>query len=225
MASNKTLLALRTEIRNRGDFQAPYFSDSELTGYINDSYSALYDYLADADPERFSSEDTISVVSGTAAYNLPSDFLYLNGVEIVDSTTGTGRRRVERYQYKNRNLLGRSSSKNVVRYRLDHGQIRLEPTPTYSTTLYLDYIAVPTALSSDGDTVDSINSWTEWVILDCLIKCANKEGSETQQWERRQANVHARILMNAERDQGEVKTMVDTRGYRMRQQREAPGWR
>ncbi len=225
MAQNKTLLALRTEIRNRGDFQTPYFSDSELTGYVNDSYAALYDYLAEGDPERFSSEDSISVVSGTATYALPADFMHLNGVEIIDSTLGTGRRRVERYQYKERNLLGRSSNKESVQYRLDGTNIRLEPTPTYSTTLYLDYVAAPTILASDGDTVDSVNSWTEWVILDCLIKCANKEGSEAQQWERRQQAIHKRILTGGIRDQGEVKTIVDTRSLGKRGTREGGGWR
>lgn len=220
MAQNKTLLELRTEIRNRGDFQSPYFTSTELTGYVNDSIKALYEYMAAADPARFSKEDSISVVSGTTSYSLPSDYYALTGVEISDSSMPSGRRQVQRFQYRDRNLLGNSGSKDVVRYRLNGANITLEPKPAYSATLYLDYIAVPAELVNDNDTFDSVISWTEWVVLDCLIKCANKEGSESQTWERRQRSVHMRIIDGGTRDRAEPRVISDTRGLRRFERRD-----
>lgn len=49
-------------------------TNEEIYDVLNEIDQTLYPELSLAFPEKYMSEDSISVVSGTAAYNVPSDF-------------------------------------------------------------------------------------------------------------------------------------------------------
>jgi len=100
--------------------------------------------LADVDPERVISTDTISVVSGTASYALPSDFQDIQpdscGFFLVDANGNATATRKTRTGYGSRKIGYYISGTNAV----------LTPDPTASETLTLRYI--PTISDFAADT-------------------------------------------------------------------------
>lgn len=216
MAKTKTLLVLRTEIRNRGDFQDPYFTDAEVNAYINDSIAALWDIIIAADPTRYVEQDNISVVSGTRSYNLPSDFYLLQGVELTDSAAPSGYRTIHKYNWNERNDGILSSVKWDARYEVRGSKIRFHPTPTWTDTVQIHYIPTATVLTDNDDTFDSINSWSEWVILDACVKCADKEETESKSWKEQREKTEARILFASPQDRGGVVTVTNVYNNRKR---------
>jgi hypothetical protein len=222
MAANKTRSALRTEIRNRGDFQTPYFTDSELNSYINDSIASLWDLIISTDPTRYVEQADISVVSGTRAYNLPADYYLLQGVELTDSSAPSGYRTMPHFNWHERNDGILSNVKWDARYEVRGSKIRFHPTPNWTETVQIHYIPTATSLDSDGATFDSINTWTEWVVLDVCIKCANKEEVSPVAWESRKSQVESRILMAGPQDRGNPVTVTNI--YRSRWRNKLTPW-
>ena len=216
MAKTKTLLVLRTEIRNRGDFQDPYFTDTEVNAYINDSIAALWDIIIATDPTRYVSQADISVVSGTRSYSLPSDYYLLQGVEITDSSAPSGYRTMHKYNWHERNDGILSNVKWDARYELRGNKIWFHPTPTWTDTVQIHYIPTATVLSGDSDTFDSINSWSEWVVLDVCIKCADKEEVSSKSWREQKDRVEARIISVVPQDRGEPVTVTNVYNNRKR---------
>lgn len=220
MADTVTLLTLRTKVRTRGEFLDPFVTDTELTGYVNDSIAELYDELLKLDPSRYrTASSNIAVVSGTGSYDISSaaaTFYQLLGVEVADSRSSTGWVNLDRYNFDERNDYELLTEKTDARYELRGGYLYLHPVPTWSANVRLIFIPVPVALSADGDTWDSVNKWTEWVVLDCLVKCAHKEGSvhSADRWEKRRDRKLMSIMGIAEVDQGQPKTRVDVYRHR-----------
>ena len=59
-----------------------------------------------------------------------------------------------------------------------HGTVcEFYPTPS-SGTYRMYYAPAYTTLSIDSDTVDGVNGWEEFIVLDSAIKCLIKEGSD-----------------------------------------------
>jgi len=223
VASNVTLLTLRTAVRTRGEFLDPFVTDTELTGYVNDSIAELYDELLKLDPSRYRSvSSNIPVVSGTGSYlvsTYAATFYQLLGVEVADSRSATGWSNLSRYNFEERNDYELRTEKVDARYEVRGGYLYLLPEPTWSANVRLIFIPVPVALSANGDTWDSVNKWTEWVVLDCLVKCAHKEGSihSADRWEKKRDRKLGSIMGLAEVDQGQPKVRTDVyRGGRFR---------
>ena len=79
---------LRLKTRQRADqVNSQFVSDDELDGYINNSYSELYDIIVSRyDDDYFLKSYSLTVNSGTASYDLPSDFYKARGVDLIIST-------------------------------------------------------------------------------------------------------------------------------------------
>ena len=213
----KTLSELRDEVRNRGEFRDPYITDSEMNGYINDSIAALWDLVVLADDSRHLPTANITVTSGTSSYSLPDDFYLLKGVDVVDSSAPTGYRTLRRYNHDERNDYPQNAEKTATYYDVFNNKLTLVPTPSWSGTVRIHYIETPTKLTADSDTFETVNSWSEYVILDALIKCALKEDTSPTAWERRLQRVTERILSVATVDRNEPKTVTNI--YRVRNRR------
>ena len=210
----KRLLELRASVRIRGEFDDSYFPDAQINAWINESIADLWDLIIEVDDARSLEQSDIDVVSGTRDYDLPDDFYIFMGADIVDDTSGSGYRTLARYVWGERNDGLASTNKWETRYEVRGGKIRFHPTPNWNDTVRLSYIKTAPILTSDYDNFDTINAWTEYVILDVLIKCAAKEDVDSKTWEKAKANQERRIRRIGTIDRGEPKRILNI--YRSR---------
>jgi hypothetical protein len=196
MALTVTLANLRTRIRNRGEWLDTYISDAEILAMVNASIAQLHNIITGLDPDYFLSSDDSNVVSGTATYALATDCFKPKGVDLNQLQSGAGERL-------------------WTRYRIEGSNIRLMPTPGWSETngLRLWYIPTPTVLSADSDTYDGISGFDEWVVLNCCVMCAAKEGSDTSVFMAQKKEVERLVRSAAAiRDIGEPDMVRDVYG-------------
>lgn len=190
---NLTRLALATAVRTRGEFRSPYITDTELNGYLATAISELWDLIIQADPQRILSTSSISVVSGTAAYDLPNDYYLIKGVAVADADSPDGYRTLGRYDWPERHDVNWTRDKLAARWDVQGGQLWIWPLPNWSATLRLEYFPVAPLLSSDSTNFDGLNSWSEYVIASTLIKCAAKAEQDPSAFERALAMAEGRI--------------------------------
>jgi len=198
MAKTATLLSLRTQIRERCNMESSEFiSDSELNSFINSSYSELYDLLVSRFEDYYTTTTTSTVASGASSFAVPSDFYKLRGVDRqVGSSTDyyallkfNFSERNWRNRRLNRTLFGQSN----INYRLVGNNVELVPEDHAPGSYKLWYIPTYTTLSADGDTVDGVNGWEEYIIVDACIKCLEKEESSTSMFEKQKVKLEQRI--------------------------------
>ena len=204
MSTSKTLLQLRTLAREESDMESTTFiSDSEFNSYINQSAFELYDLLVGSYGEEYYATNASFITDGTAeAYALPNGtnfsgalkFYKLIGVSYQVSTNRYIT--LKRFNFADRN---RSFSNMIA----DSGK-----------TIRLDYIPAMTTLDADGDTLDGINGWDEYIIVDAARKAKSKEESSTIDLANRKMELKSRIEGMAQaRDAGSPATVVDSYNY------------
>lgn len=186
-----TLLTLRTRARERADMvNSRFVEDAELNRYINAAAKKYYDKLIEAYNLRYSKNPpaSVSVVSGTDTYPLPSDFYKLLGVDV----TIDGRKRdVKPFIFAERN----------------RGNYET-PSANYTVTLW--YAPVLADLSADGDTIDTENGWEEYIILDAAIAMRLKEESDVADLMFERKAMEDRISgLAANRDAGSPERVVE----------------
>jgi hypothetical protein len=182
-----------------------------LNEWVNDSIKDLYDQIINVNQEYFVSiSSTISVVSGTAGYSLPSDFAHL----LMAQVEYDGEWRLL-HQF-NIEEMGEPTQLELptilqYRYRLVGDEIRFSPEPSTAMSVRLWYIPVPPTLTQETSTTNFVFVWDEYVILDCLEKHANKEESDPAPFMARKMQVLERILARAkQRNYGEPDTIRDS---------------
>jgi len=210
-----TLLSLRTQSRQRADMENTTFvSDTELNGYINASASELYDLLIGVYEDYKITSQSVSIVANTDTYSLPNDFYKLRGVDLVLDSLGNAVT-LKPFNFQERNSYLFTPTWNVVglsylRYHLQGDSIRFVPVPSSSQTLKLWYIPSITTLSADGDTLDGVNGFEEYVVIDAAIKMRIKEETDTSELERQKALMMNRInSMAVNRDAGSPERVSD----------------
>jgi len=197
-----TLAQLKSQARDRADMaNSQFVSDSELVNYINGSIAELHDLLIAAyDNEYFITEYTFSTVSGTDSYALPADFYKLRG---IDSRVGTDQWfTLQPFNFNERNskneLLSYLAYGNNFRYRIMGSDLVFSPVPQGVYSIKLWYIPVATKLSSDSDTLNDLNQFSEYVIVDAAIKMANKEEADVSVLAAQKAELKRRIEVMAQ---------------------------
>jgi hypothetical protein len=224
VASNTTLATLRTKAKRKADLEfgsSVFISDSEWNDYLNASNQALYDLIVDTDAtaEYFTSPTpyAFSVVSGTAAYSLPTDFYRLRGVDLQLNASQNNWTTIGAYNFNERNkyawvpttwnLFGLTN----VRYRLVGNKIMFIPVPNLpSVNAQIWYVPVTTTLVNDGDTLDTINGWDEYIAIDAAIKAMSKRQLDTSQLVAQKVEQLDRIRrMCSKRDLGGAKRVTD----------------
>lgn len=214
MAATRTLAELRTEARQRADMEQDddFVTDTELTRMVNQSIRELYDLLLEAlGQEFFYTTGTISVVAGTTAYNLPTTFYQLLGVDVSLGAGDYMALRPFSFHERNEEMSGFGWGYPVAaRYRIMGTQIHFRPTPTQAETVLVHYIPYPTSLSGDSDTFDGINGWEEYVIVDVAAKMIEKEEGDAAPLYKRKQELMARIQgQAAKRDAGFPDRVID----------------
>lgn len=165
MTTSITLATLRTNCRNFGEIREQFIGNAEALVYINAAIAKVHGIIVAEDPERFLSEDLVSITADTATYALPADFLQLKGVDVK---LDDGNWKVmQKFQWETRNKFALNGSKEVVRYRAMGANLRFHPTPdwTEANSVNLWYFPTATQLSGDSDTWDSIGYWDHYVML------------------------------------------------------------
>jgi len=197
-----TLAQLKSQARDRADMaNSQFVSDSELVNYINGSIAELHDLLIAAyDNEYFITEYTFSTVSGTDSYALPADFYKLRG---IDSRVGADQWfTLQPFNFNERNskneLLSYLAYGNNFRYRIMGSDLVFSPVPQGVYNIKLWYIPVATKLSSDSDTLNDLNQFSEYVIVDAAIKMANKEEADVSVLAAQKAELKRRIEVMAQ---------------------------
>lgn len=155
MASTVTLAEMRLATRERADqVNSEFISDSELNRYINKSARKLWDLLIDAHANYKFSSTTISLDGTNSTYNLPSDFYK---ILMIDYTSGGQRQTIDKMSF----------------FERTYGT-----TPISGISINLEYAPTFTDLALDGDTMDGLNGWEEFVEIDAALKCFNKEETD-----------------------------------------------
>jgi hypothetical protein len=120
------------------------------------------------------------LVTNTAQYAFPTNFLRLEKIEIVRSNGNTVPLRQWK-RHEGTNIAdGPLGDQYLPTYRpLGNGFI-LEPTPQETVTngLRIEFAAVPAELSADGDTMhlSFSENFEEIVVLDTVVACFDAEG-------------------------------------------------
>lgn len=203
MASTVTLLELRTRARQEANMENSQFvTDSEMLYYMNSSAAELYDLLVQAyGNEYYVSSLTTSCTGNLDYINLPSDFYKLLGVDMYD---GDKYYTLKRFNFNERNKFLNGVSFGVnTQYRIQGDQIKFIPTPTDNRACILWYIPKFTKMTLDSSTIDGINGWEEYVVIDCVIKMLEKEESDSTPFIMRKNDMLKRIQkLSEDRDVG-----------------------
>lgn len=197
-----TLAQLKSQARDRADMtNSQFVSDSELVNYINGSIAELHDLLIAAyDNDYYITEYTFNTVSGTDSYALPNDFYKLRG---IDSKIGTDQWfTLQPFNFNERNskndLVAYLAYDNNFRYRIMGSEVVFSPVPQGIYSIKLWYIPVATKLTSDSDTLNDLNQFSEYVIVDAAIKMTNKEEADVSVLAAQKAELKRRIEVMAQ---------------------------
>jgi hypothetical protein len=192
LARTYTRAELRTKVRERADLVGNNFvTDTELNGYIDASYADLYDILIESGLNYFRITGTVNSVAGTASYALPSDFY---GTVALDYQVNTNQYvKVPEIEFADRLSFPTTGTRGLG-YEIVGSNLILYPAPSATGQVYKHlYIPSPAKLAADGDTVDGVSGWEEYIVVDCAIKCKEKEEADASQLERERARLLERI--------------------------------
>lgn len=134
-----------------------FVPESELESFVNQGYRHVYLKIVQRFEDYFITNSTISTVSGTASYALPTDFLKIIKVEArsASSTSDNDYIRVDRLNIGNDYADVRAPLRNylgpVFGYYLAGNNMVVRPVPDSSLTIRVWYVPSPTALSAATD--------------------------------------------------------------------------
>ena len=204
-----TLLELRTRSRERADAEndTDWVTDSELNQYINDSYKELYAMLLRSSLLRSETNQTITL-TGATTYAVPADYLATLNVYRSENQTYVRLRRADlRDRPFGLGLIGGEA----YEYRVANGTLELFPTPGTGSYIH-SYVPLPNTLALDGDLVDGVLGWDEFIVIDVAIKMKHKEGDDIRGLSFERERIKERIA-----DEAALQEMTET--YRIRSRR------
>lgn len=210
-----TLAELKERARNRADMtNSNFISDEELVYYINSSIAELHDILIQAYGNDYYIETSeFTTVANQDDYDLPADFYKMRGVDA--QINGDNFSTLRQFNFNERNRYDAFGVWDIngipaIRYRLIGDKIRFTPQPDKTVNVKLWYIPVATKLVNDTDTLNDINQFAEYVVVDAAIKMMAKEESDVSVLAAQKAGLIKRITEAAEnRDAGDSQSVRD----------------
>jgi hypothetical protein len=210
-----TLAQLKTQSRQRADMEnSTLISDPELTTIINSSAAELHDLLIGVYEDYKLSSSTLSVTPNVDTYSLPNDFYKLRGVDLVLDSAGNAVT-LKPFNFQERNSYLYTPTWNVVglsylRYHILGNSIRFVPVPSTSQTVKLWYIPAVTKLVLDTDTLDGVNGFEEYIIIDAAMKMRIKEETDISELVMQKEAMKQRInAMASGRDASQPERIAD----------------
>jgi len=211
-----TLATMRSRVRQRADMEESEFvQDSELNQYINSSYQELYDILVTSFEDYYTLPPvSFTIATSTDYYTLPADFYKLRGVDAsLDGSTYYYTLMPFDFLNRNRNndnLIAADYSATDRKYRIVGSRIYVTPADNAPGSYRIWYVPSATVLTSDSSTLDGINGWEEYVVVDAARKCLDKEESDTRALVVEKEALRQRIIAaSARRDAGMPKSISD----------------
>lgn len=222
MSELVTLASLRQQVRETADMVGSQFiSDAELDRYIDMSHAELYDLLVGKFEDYYTIGPILKTVTSGNTIPVPDDLYKLIAIDLAVSNQPDGwiplRQFMMQERYKRSNLL-RSSVMGLInlQYRLVGANIVLLPENQPNGTYRLFYVPKRTpCFTTAGDpsatgTIDGIQGWQQYIIIDAAIKCLRKEESDISALMVEKVALKDRIeSMAANRDAGSPQRVQD----------------
>jgi hypothetical protein len=218
-ARTRTLTNIIADVRLRADNQA--LADADITEFINQSIADFTDMLIVNDAaayfEKSVTFNTTPNVDTVSIFTVASDFYKLVGLWWqISQSPGSGMwAPMRRYTQVESEIsfptAGWLLGGNVT-YNIEGQNIRFVPTPLSAQAVKLKYVPYAVRLVIGSDTFDGVNGWEEWVIVDAVLKCLEREGADPQELAAhtaRRDRKEQRILEALARDQGEPPRVQD----------------
>ena len=159
-----SLSELRLLAQQRADMEnSQFITADEWRRMINRGYAELYDLIVTSanSEDYFLKSSTISLTSGSATYDLPTDFYKSRG---VDLNTGGAKVPLRRYNFAERNAGGLYSVASDMRYHIQGNSIVFNPEPASSDTVTIFYIPSPAKFQEYTTTAIGRGTTTQWTI-------------------------------------------------------------
>jgi len=197
-----------------------FLPERELTDMVNTVIAEWYDIirLTTFGGQYYRSDYSFNTVNGGQSYPLPIDFLSLISGDVYISTTW--KVCMKAFQEEDRNSLTGPALivgwfGPQVWYQLQGQFIKFLTSPTAAYQVTLNYVPVAPVLANAGDTIDSINSFDEFIVIKTAIKACIKAGMfDTVNALRVDLEDQRQRLLGAvgERDTGIAETVHDLQG-------------
>ncbi len=213
MSRSVTLLELRTRAIDAADFKQlndnQFATNAQIGAMINDSGAELFDILILRWADYFVKGTNITLVPGTVAYTLPTDFYKVRGVYLLQ---GGYRVPLRVYDESERADLFNTPGLPVA-YRIQAGQIAIPPA-TSSGTVEMRYVYQFPYLTNDTDVLDLnvTSGWEQYIITDVAYKLrvkARDNPADIQTLAAQRETLRARLVQAAA-------TREASGGHRMR---------
>lgn len=186
MARTRTLAQLRAEVRDRADIEnSLHITDTQIDRYVNQSGAALHAMMVETAEDWFVTQEGTTAPAPTAGAGENATEIACQAtfykVLAVEAKIGGRKTRLQRFQWQDHALLTDDASVTSVGpffYRVVGSNYIITPPLPTGTSVRVYYIPAFTDLSVDASTLDGVNGWEEWVVLDAAIKCMLKEESD-----------------------------------------------
>lgn len=198
-----TLGELRTMAQQRADLvNSPFITNAEWNNYINESAYELYDLLVAAYGNDYytSAPYTITTDGTNFLYALPTDFYKMVAVDVL--------------------LMGSNFYVPLKTFAIGDRtpNYYIGAVPANGQVVRLFYVQRLQEMVVDGDTLDGVSGWGEYVIVDTVIKALQKEETDVQSYMIQKEGLRQRIMsMAPNRDAANPITVTDS-------QAQAYGW-
>lgn len=216
-----TLGLIREQVQQRTDMvNSGFITNAEWNNYINASYYELYDILVQKFGDDYFVATPYTYTTGTnqTLYPLPTNFYKLLGVEIALNTGNPSSWvTMKRFEFIDRNRWSYPNTYTFygitnLRYRLNGNNLMIMPIGQAGQTIQIWYIPRLPRLVNDGDIVDSISGWEEYIIADVAIKAFTKQESDPSVFIAQKQALLKRIEEAGEnRDPGEATHVSDSK--------------
>lgn len=212
MARPVTLTQLIARIRRRADkMDDPSVTDADITDIINgSSWPELYDLRI----RGYGNEvDATAWEQTTAADHvvLPEDFYQLRGLfahRDGESEVWPLKRATDAEYARLGSQTGRPEF-----YMMVTAQVLLLPAPDATYVYQFIYYPAATVLSSGSDTIDDVNGWSEFIVVDAAIQLLQAEESDVSTLMAQKEMLKQRIMQAAaNRDQATPARVTDVQG-------------
>jgi hypothetical protein len=213
MASTVLYSTLKRQAREMADAEtsAPdeaHVDDTELLDRFNASLKIWHGKVVKAWPELYEAAPQVITADGSTGYALPSDYFATLGVDYkFDDDAYIALDRLmpaERNKYPGTGL--------AVAYRIKGSELALFPRPLDGEYRHL-YVKTPTLFVDNGSSsVDGVNGWEQWMVLDVAIYMLNKAKIDSSEEQKERARIEREMeIASADRDLVTPMRVVDTR--------------
>lgn len=199
MPRSFTLAQLRTKVQQRGSFEnSADITSTILLDFINEAIAELWDLMIQRWQDYYITRTNLSVTANLDGITLPSDMYKLRKLEIVDSSSPSGYRRLRPHDLDAAHAFSPLSGDKNYRYRLENTKLYLAPIPVTAETLRLFYIPCAGQLVLDSDTFDGVNGYEALVIALTLKRCYDRQDMPTGSIDAEIARLTQRIRVAAD---------------------------